>query len=64
MGWEIRPRGWDLVIVGLVLTPVFIAIGLVTLFPAFIPHGWRGWLLVYVVGAVVTIGIARSARND
>jgi peptidoglycan/LPS O-acetylase OafA/YrhL len=63
MGWEIQPRGREWLVVGLVLSPVFLAAGLLVLFPALVPHGWRGWLLAYVVGVVVVVAAARSRRH-
>jgi len=63
MGWELRPRGRDAVIVAIVLSPVFIAAGVLTLFPVFIPHGWKGWLLAYAVGAVLVVGAARWSKR-
>jgi len=64
MGWEIRPRGRKLVVVALVLSPVFLAAGLLTLFPVFIPSGWPGWILAYLVGAAVVLVAARSGRRE
>jgi len=64
MGWELRPSGRDAVIVALVLLPVFVAAGVLTLFPVFIPRGWKGWVLAYVVGAVVIVAAARSGRRE
>jgi hypothetical protein len=64
MGWGILPRGRDAVIVAILLSPVFLAAGLLALFPVLVPHGWKGWLLAYVVGMVVVIGAARwGARS-
>ena len=63
MEWELRPRGLDAVIVALVLSPVFVAAGVLTLFPMFIPAGWKGWLLAYAVGASVIVGAARWGRR-
>ena len=63
MGWNIRPRGREWLLVGLVLSPVFVAAGFLVLFPILVPHGWRGWLLAYVVGAVVVVAAALSRRR-
>src|SRR5712691_5877662 len=62
MGWELRPRGRDTVIVAIILSPVFLAAGVLTLFPVFIPHGWKGWLLAYLVGATPAIMASLLAR--
>ena len=64
MGWELRPRGRDAVVVALALTPGFIAAGVLLLFPVFIPRSWKGWLLAYIVGAVVIVGTARWGRRE
>jgi hypothetical protein len=64
MGWELRPRGRDLVIVVLVLSPLFVVAGVLTLFPVFVPHGWRGWLLAYLIGAFVVVAAAHSRTRD
>jgi len=64
MGWEIRLRGRQIVAVALVLSPVFLAAGLLTLFPVFIPSGWPGWILAYLVGATVMFAAARSGRRE
>jgi hypothetical protein len=63
MGWEIRPRGRELLVVALVLAPVFLAAGFLVLFPVLVPHGWRGWLLAYVVGVIVVVAAARSRQH-
>ena len=64
MGWEIRPRGRQLAVVALVLSPVFLAAGLLVLFPLFIPRAWWGWVLAYLVGAGVVVAAVRSGRRD
>jgi len=64
MGWEIRPRGRQLVVVALVLSPVFLAAGLLTLLPVLIPRAWWGWVLAYLVGAGVVLAAARWGRRE
>jgi hypothetical protein len=64
MRWELRPRGRDAVIVALALSPVFVVGGVLTLFPVFIPRGWKGWLLAYIVGAVVIVAAARWSKRE
>jgi hypothetical protein len=63
MGWEIRPRGRQWVLVALVLSPVFLALGFLILFPLVVPHGWRSWLFAYAVGVAVVVGAALSRRS-
>jgi len=64
MGWELRPRGRDAVVVALVLSPCSSPLASFTVFPLSIPRGWKGWLLAYVVGAIVVVGAARWGRRE
>jgi len=64
MGWELRPRGRDAIIVAIVVAPLCVAAGALTLFPIFIPRGWKGWTLAYLVGVAVFVAATRWGRRS